>query len=123
MKRPRCIFADDYADFRNMLRQQFRGAVFDCDFVDSGEALLKAVESTDYDLIISDLAMSPIGGWEALEAIRKAKPAQPLWAISAYLERDMMNDVRAAQANVTLLDKNRDGPTLRERIEDFLQVG
>jgi CheY-like chemotaxis protein len=119
VKRPRCLLADDFSDFVELLRVNFRDAPFDCDFVDSGEALLKATEATDYDLIISDLAMSPMGGWEALEELRKARPEQPLWVISAYRQRDMMNDVRAAQLGVLLLDKNKDGATLRDRIVEF----
>jgi CheY-like chemotaxis protein len=119
VKTPRIAVADDYSDFRDMLRQSFKGAPFECDFCDSGEELLRLSEDNDYDLIISDLAMSPLGGWEVLERLRESHPALPLWAISAYRQRDMMNDVRAKNLNVLLLDKAEDAVGLRQRIINF----
>lgn len=119
MKTPHVLVADDYEDFRDMLRQNFKGAPFECDFCASGEEMLRLAAANPYDLIISDLAMSPVGGWEALERLRADYPTLPLWAISAYRQRDMMNDVRAENLSVLLLDKAEDAVGLRQRIVDF----
>jgi DNA-binding response OmpR family regulator len=116
------LFADDNEDLIEMLRINFRDAPFECDFVESGEELLSAASNNSYDLIISDLAMSPVGGWEALEKIRESNPRIRLWALSAHTRKDEENDVRAERAYVLLLEKPADIVTLKERIREAFDL-
>lgn len=119
MKRPRVIVADDYEDVLHQLRTNFRDAGFDAEFVADGQTLQDRALDEDFDLVVTDLAMSPVDGWTAIENIRELKPEQPIWAISAYSNRDMMNRARARQLNVTLMEKPDGIVMLRELIERF----
>ncbi|HLL74825.1 MAG TPA: response regulator [Pyrinomonadaceae bacterium] len=116
--RPRVLFCDDAEDLVAHLRLFFRGAAFDAEFVTDGETLARRGADERWDLIVTDLAMSPVDGWTAVERIREVSQV-PVWALSAHVKRDMMNRVRAKELDVLLLEKPDDTMTLRERIENF----
>lgn len=123
MSRPRVLVCDDYEDTLDLWRLAFAGAGFDCEFVSGGAELRDRAVISDFDLIVTDLAMAPVDGWTAIEWIRKVKPDVPIWAVSAYLGRDMMNKVRARQLGVTLFEKPDAVVNLRELIERFFGLG
>jgi CheY-like chemotaxis protein len=119
MKKPRVIFCDDTDYIVGQVRQSFRGAPFDAEFVTDGQTLQDRALDGDFDLVVTDLAMSPVDGWTAIEGIRALKPDVPIWAVSAYLNRDMMNKARAKKLRVTLMEKPDGIVYLRESIERF----
>lgn len=120
--RPRVIVCDDYRDVLDQLRIQFRGAGFDADFCEDGAELVRRVLAADYDLIVTDLAMSPVDGWTAIERLRDFGCTSPVWAVSAYAGHDLMNRAQAGRFGVTLLQKPDGVTNLRERIEDFFKL-
>lgn len=119
MRRPKIIVADDYEDTLDLWRVNFKGAPFDYEFVAGGAELRERALAEDFDLVVTDLAMSPVDGWTAIEGIRRVKPGVPIWAVSAYLARDMMNRARGRELSVKLFEKPDGVVNLRELIERF----
>jgi len=66
--RAHILLADDEATFRNSTADLLRREGYECDVVADGDAALAAAESTQYDLLISDLEMP---GNEDLALIRQ----------------------------------------------------
>ena len=116
--KPKVLVCDDFEDIIAQLRVRFRGARFDAEFVDDGETLARRAVDERFDLIVTDLAMSPVDGWTAIERIREVS-AVPVWAVSAYSNRDLLNKARARELGVTLMEKPEAVARLRELIERF----
>lgn len=112
------LVCDDAADLLAQLRVALAGAPFDAEFIADGETLARRGADERWDLIVTDLAMSPVDGWTAIERIREVSDI-PIWALSAYAKNDLMNSMRARELGVLLLEKPDDTMTLRERIESF----
>jgi len=71
--RPRVLVVDDYRDAREMYREYLHGAGFDVvEAADGAEALLRAADAGP-DIILMDLALPVMDGWEATRRL-KADP-------------------------------------------------
>jgi DNA-binding NarL/FixJ family response regulator len=101
------LIADDHPVVRQRLKQllvdgfplaHFREA-------DDTVSLLAAALESDWDIIISDLAMPGGGGLYALERIKQSKPAIPVLIVSTYPEEQYAHRVIKAGA-AAFLNKN-----------------
>lgn len=84
----RVLIADDHAVVRRGIRQILTEGL---SFPHIGEApetieLIRMALEEDWDIIISDISMPGGGGLEALKAIRKQKPTQPILIVSIFPE-------------------------------------
>ncbi len=68
--RPRVLVADDNADLRSYLTRVL-GSQFDVEAVGDGEAALARVREDPPDLLISDVMMPRMDGFQLLEALRR----------------------------------------------------
>jgi signal transduction histidine kinase/CheY-like chemotaxis protein len=58
------------------------------DLADDGQKCIDALKNTDYDLILMDLHMPNVDGFEACSIIRKTKPDLPVVALTAAVLKD-----------------------------------
>jgi len=74
---------------------------YNCDYVDSGEACLDALEKTSYDCILLDIMMPGISGLEVLKTIRKTKNnfELPVIMVTAKDEADDVVEALKLEAN------------------------
>jgi CheY-like chemotaxis protein len=90
------LIVDDDPDFRNViaavLREEGCRVVQACD----GEAALELLTTLVPDLIITDLMMPKMNGWELFDALQKnSKWAKiPVAVISAFVQSDVACEVR-----------------------------
>ena len=68
-----------------------RGAGFEVDLVADGQQALEAQCSHPYDLILMDLQMPNVDGFEATRQIRRSQLKQP---VIVALSADVLDDVR-----------------------------
>lgn len=104
------LIADDHPIIRQRLKQMIldnfpSAALTEAD--DTISLLDKALES-EWDIIISDLAMPGGGGLYALEKLRKSKPLIPVLIISTYPEELYAHRVIKAGAKAFLSKDNMD---------------
>ena len=82
----RILIADDHDGVRhaikNILLDEFAPAFVE-EATETQELIAKALNS-DWDVIVSDLAMPGGGGFHALKVIKKEKPQIPLIIFSTY---------------------------------------
>jgi CheY-like chemotaxis protein len=76
MPSPRVLIVDDVADNRALYAEAFAAAGFEVVEATDGEDAIHKVETTRPDIVIMDLAMPDVDGWEATRRI-KGGPARP----------------------------------------------
>lgn len=84
--RRRLIFvADDNAEHRGLIDDALRPLGFDLAFAESGEAAMAMLPRLAPDLLLVDVAMPGIDGWELVRRLRKElRIAAPVFMISAH---------------------------------------
>src|SRR5262249_38145844 len=95
MNEPRVLVIDDDDDIRGLVAELLQRAGLEVDQAPDGRAGLRAFHQSPADLIVLDVSMPELDGWETLERIRDLSdvPVIMLTARGAELER-----VRGLQA-------------------------
>lgn len=79
----RIVVADDDAHIRELIGVYLQNEGFEVKEAGDGEAALKAVQTTQADLVILDIMMPGMDGWELCSKLRAEYPDLPLLMISA----------------------------------------
>jgi DNA-binding response OmpR family regulator len=95
MKRARVLVVDDDPDIRRLVGELLRRAAHDVVEVDNGRSALRSLHASPPDLVLLDVSMPELDGWQTLERIRDLSdvPVLMLTARGDELER-----VRGLQA-------------------------
>ncbi len=98
--RYRVVIADDLLENRELLRETIEPIGFDCYLAPSGEVAMNLAKKLIPDLILLDISMPGMGGFEALKALRTsaATASIPVVFITASNDVDLL--VRAFDAGV-----------------------
>lgn len=80
------LIADDEKTLIAMLKEILRRNKIDCDAVFDGYDAVEYAKATEYDLIILDIMMPKLSGYDALKKIRENKISTPILMLSAKSE-------------------------------------
>lgn len=114
----RILLADDSPQIRESLGKLLRRANYDVVFAAHGGHVLDRAFNEHLDLLLLDLNMPEMDGWDALDRLATMKPALPIIVITA--QPNQREWITAAGARA-LLEKPLDLPLLLKTIEDFLE--
>lgn len=83
---PTILIAEDNADLRKLARFQLQKHGFSCIEAGDGSEVLDALKANSIDLVLMDMNMPRLDGWEATTAIRTNDQYShlPIIAITAY---------------------------------------
>ena len=86
----RILVVDDYEDTAEMLAVLLRCAGYHTVTASSAAEALEQVKGEAFDLIISDIAMPVMNGYELVEAVRKLRDYRhtPIIAITGFATHD-----------------------------------
>ncbi len=85
MKPPRVLLVDDHEDFRVLMSHFVKSAeVGVLDTAPDAETALKMVDAQPYDLILLDLQMPRMDGYELARTLRRSGFRQPILAVTAH---------------------------------------
>jgi DNA-binding NarL/FixJ family response regulator len=70
----------------SLLLQEIGGSV-DCDEAGSGYEALRKIRDNIYDVVLLDLTLADISGFEVLEIVKRENPGLPVVAVSMHTER------------------------------------
>src|ERR671931_967655 len=89
MKRARILVVDDDADIRGLLRELLERASYDVVEASNGRDGLRTLYARSPDLVLLDVSMPELDGWQTLERIRDVSdvPVLMLTARAAELEK------------------------------------
>ena len=80
----RVLVIDDEPIIRDVLQEILSREGYEIESVPDAEAGLKALDSSEHDLVILDLMLPGIGGFETLKAIKRRDPDSVVVMITAY---------------------------------------
>jgi CheY-like chemotaxis protein len=80
------LVAEDNKLTRTTLGQFLRGTGYDVDLAEDGAQAVSLVNEKTFDLIISDVIMPKVTGWDLLDHARSISPGTPVLLMTAYAE-------------------------------------
>jgi two-component system CheB/CheR fusion protein len=98
------LIVDDVPDVTEMIGLLLKHAGYDVSTADSAAAALLLARKTNYDLVISDIGMPEMNGYELAEALRALNnyTHTPMIAVTGYSEYDDRGRAVQAGFNVHL---------------------
>ncbi len=77
------LVVEDEVKVANFLKKGLEQSGFEVDLALDGEEGLAMFRGAEYDLVLLDLMLPKISGWDLIPQIRKSKPALPIIALTA----------------------------------------
>ena len=88
----RVLLADDEPDIRDLYRQMLEGCGYQVDEAEDGREVLDLIEVGTFDLVILDLYMPHVDGFEALEMLRAKDSQVPVIVMTGYYPDDVVTE-------------------------------
>ena len=114
---PRILLVDDNAVVRDMLVDLVGSLGYSADAAGGGAEALALFDQGRYDVVLTDLLMPGMSGWEVLAALRQREPWIPVIIITGT---PVIGDARAEQPGVAVLRKPVDVMALATMIKGML---
>jgi CheY-like chemotaxis protein len=95
---PKILLVDDNPVVRDMLVDLVGSLGYVADAASGGAEALALFDQNRYDIVLTDLLMPGMSGWDVLAAIRQRNPQMPVVIITGTAPT--VDDPRAAQAGV-----------------------
>lgn len=84
MERPRVLIVDDEQTVRDLVAKTLSMADYDVDTAPDGPSALDRLNSTEYDLLITDLKMPGMDGLSVIREVRRRSTELPIVIITGY---------------------------------------
>jgi DNA-binding response OmpR family regulator len=116
--RPRVLVIEDDPSVRVSVCDMLETLGYDPDDVEGGRQGVALLERHRYDLVITDLRMPSMSGWDVVNAVRERRPTMPIIMISGFATEDEMR--RAQAVGVPLLHKPFSVTELQRVVRELL---
>jgi DNA-binding response OmpR family regulator len=113
------LVVDDDEDIRALLRLMLERAGYDVDDQPDGRSALRAFHTGKHDLILLDVTMPELDGWEVLERIRDLSEVPVLMLTARDSESDRVRGLRGGADDYVTKPFDRD--ELLARVEAMLR--
>jgi DNA-binding response OmpR family regulator len=95
MSASRVLVVDDEADVRRLVRELLERAGYTVDEASNGRAALRAVYASKPELVVLDVTMPELDGWQTLERIRDVTDVPVLMLTARTAELEKVRGLRA----------------------------
>ena len=116
---PKILLVDDNTVVRDMLVDLVASLGYQADAAASGEEALRRFDRGQYSMVLTDLLMPGMSGWDVLEAVRQRDAHMPVVIITGS---PVVGDPRALQPGVAVLKKPVDVTALDATIKRMLHA-
>ena len=113
----RIAVIDGDATVRKLLSAVFSGIRAQCDVYDSGTEFLQAVNRRPYDLIILDIFMTGISGYNILKTLHTSKNRPPVIIYSKSMQRQVVEQALGLGAKAFLIKPQRPEVIIKKSLE------
>lgn len=117
----RLLVVDDEAPVRIMLLDVLRSLGYDVSVATGGDDALRLFGEGDYDLVMTDLVMPGMDGWELATRLRRAAPHLPIVMLTGTAPDVDLEVVR--RERITLVHKPVSVSRLHTILQDLLAGG
>ena len=115
---PRVLVIDDDPENRDSVQALLEYFGYECGIAADGHSGLKRLEGETWDLVITDLMLAGMTGWQVVDAIRGRVPGVPVIVITGLDDPSVRT--RARQCQVSLLLKPFGLDVLKSALVDAL---
>ena len=119
-RRPRVLVIDDDPGVREVVHLLLASFGCDCQTAADGTSGLTHFDEGGWDLVLTDLAMPEMSGWEVVEAIRQRAPTLPIVLMTGSTGPDVMR--RATEWRLPILPKPFPMQTLKATVVEALYL-
>jgi CheY-like chemotaxis protein len=116
---PKILLVDDNAVVRDMLIDLVASLGYRADGAASGQEALNLFDRRPYGMVLTDLVMPGMSGWDVLAAVRQRDATIPVVIVTGS---PIIGDPRAYQPGVAVLKKPVDVSALDTMIKRMLQA-
>lgn len=117
----RALVIDDNTVVRRVLQDLVTSFGYRADVAADGPEAIALFEQNGYDVVLTDLAMPRMSGWQVLAAVRERDPKTPVIIVTG--SHVYADDQRIAQPGVTVVPKPVEMHALREALSRVLRGG
>jgi DNA-binding NtrC family response regulator len=114
----RVLLVDDNAIVRDMLVDLVTSFGCSAQPASGGSEALALLDGGTYDIVLTDLLMPGMNGWEVLEAVHHRNPNMPVVIITGS---PVVDDPRAAKRNVAVMKKPVDVSALENLVKRMVE--
>ena len=114
------LVVDDNPDHRKMFRVRLESGGYSVVEANSGREALAAIEKTRFALMILDLSMPDMDGFDVLRAVRSKRPELKIVVASGFLRGKMLEPAKSLGADATL-DKDMTAELLLPMVRNLLE--
>jgi CheY-like chemotaxis protein len=118
---PRVLVIDDDPVVRDLVQALLEYFGYECGIAADGPIGLERFDGQTWDLVITDLTLPGMTGWQVVDAIRGRVPGVPVIVITGVDDPSVRT--RARQCQVSLLLKPFDLDVLKAALVDALYAG
>ena len=114
------LVVDDNPDHRKMFRVRLESGGYSVVEANSGREALAAIEKSRFALMILDLSMPDMDGFDVLRAVRSKRPELKIIVASGFLHGKMLEPAKALGADAAL-EKNQATDLLLPLVRNLLK--
>jgi CheY-like chemotaxis protein len=114
----RLLLADDQRSIRESLSRLLSRQNYHVVLAENGRKAVERASTEDFDLVLLDLSMPELDGWEAIKRIASLKPLLPIVVITAHSDQRRWVEPSGAWA---LLEKPLNIPVFLATIHDLTE--
>jgi CheY-like chemotaxis protein len=119
-RKPRVLVIDDDPSVREVVRYLLEDFGYDCETAADGLRGLARFQEGDWDLVVTDLSMPEMSGWEVVEAIRRRSLTMPIVLITGLIDPGVMR--RAGEQGLPVVPKPFRSEVLRAAVVEAFQA-
>jgi CheY-like chemotaxis protein len=97
---PRVLVIEDDPNIREVVSALLASFGYDCQTVADGRSGLVCVREGGWDLVLTDLAMPDIHGWEVVDAIRQQAPTLSILLMTGLSDPAVLQRARDCRVRV-----------------------
>jgi|ERR1700730_14994888 CheY-like chemotaxis protein len=114
------LIVDDNPDDRKSFKRILESAAYSVVEAGSGKEALAAVEKTRFALMLLDLSMPDMDGFDVLRTVRSKQPELKIVVVSGFMQGGMLEPAKLLGADATL-DKNLVAGSLLPLVRSLLK--
>jgi CheY-like chemotaxis protein len=118
--RPRALVIDDDPGVREVIRYLFQDFGFECETAADGPSGLARFDEGGWDLVLTDLGMPEMSGWEVVEAIRRQSRTTPIVLITGLIGPEVIR--RSGELGLPVVPKPFRSEVLRAAVARALEA-
>ena len=116
----RVLYIEDNALVREITYEMLANDDRDIVAVATGEEALRAFQKNPFDIVVTDVSLPAMSGFDLIRHVKKIAPAVPIILATGY---PLQLDEAQLGANIRTITKPFDSPQLEALIEDLCGPG